>query len=58
MSPAASPMQKGLVCTMMVPLHPELPAAVQTCSVDVVVCETTFTLSINRRAALPPTARG
>lgn len=57
MSPAASPMQKGLVCTMMVPPHPERPAAVQTCSVDVVVCEPAFTLSINRKAALPPAAR-
>lgn len=56
-SPAASPVQKGLVCTVMVAPHAELPAAVQTCSAEVVVCETTFTLSINRKAALPPTAR-
>lgn len=56
-SPAASPAQKGLVCTVVVAPHPELPAAVQTCSADVVVCETTFALSINRKAALPPTAR-
>lgn len=38
---------------MTVPPHPELPAAVQTCSMDMVVCETTFALSINRKAASP-----
>lgn len=54
--PLCTPYAKGLVCAMMVPPHPELPAAVQTCSADVVVCGTTFTLSINRKAALPPAA--